>query len=237
MSNKPVTLGQAVQVRKMAIEKGVSRDVFQTRLDDGTVARFLNSLKPSIGDLARWEANYKKLFEERPDLSQVRIPEKPEGVGPVRLLVCAKELIEWTENHPLEGVQEALKKHFRGWEYTDDLDADITMNDRDPRNGSYAVWVKDVREADEEFANKSAGDLKAEGHTGITELERGLLEGDVFLEKGEHLDRENVTLCTGSRRRDGLVPSGHWGARDGFDVDCCDSARRLPRLRSRRVWA
>lgn len=235
MSTKPVTLGQAGQVRKMAVEKGIGRDVFQTRLDDGTFARFLDSLKPSVGDLARWSGNYFKLFGKRPDLSQVRIPEKPEGFGPMRLIVVAKELLEWTENRPLESVQEALKKHFPGWEYSADLDADITVNDRDPRNGSYAVWVKDVQEADDDLANKSANDLKVEGHTGITELERGLLEADVFFEKNDHLDRENVTLCTGSRSRDGSVPSCDWDVL--FYVGWCRSSLRDGSLRSRRVWA
>ena len=193
----------------------------------------INSRIPSA--LVSWGATYEKLFGKKPEFSGVRIPEKPEGVGPVRLIVVAKELIEWTGNHPLEGVQEALKKHFPGWEYSADLDADILTNDRDPRNGSYAVWVRDVREADEEFANKSAEDLRAGNHTGITELERGLLEGDYFFEKGEHLDQQNITLCTGSRSRDGHVPGGYW--RGEFDVGWYGSSARHPRLRSRRVWA
>lgn len=186
-------------------------------------------------DLARWSDNYFKLFNQRPDLSNVRIPEKPEGVGPMRLIVVAKELLEWTENRPLEGVQEALKKHFQGWEYTSDLDADITVNDRDPKNGNYAVWVKDVQEADEENANKSADDLKAEGHTGIMTLERQLFEFDYYSEKGEHLDIVNVTLCSGSRRRHGLVPDADWSGE--FHVDWSHASARFPHLRSRRVWA
>lgn len=235
MSIKPVTLGQVNQVRKMAVEKGVGRDVFQTRLDDGTVARFLDSLKPPVGDLARWVGVYEKLFGRKPNLSEVRIPEKPEGFGPMRLIVVARELLEWTDNRPLEGVQEALKRHFPGWEYSADLDESITVNDRDLRNGSYAVWVRDVQEADEEFANKSADDLKAEGHTGITTLERQLLEADYFFEKGEHLDIVNVTLCSGSRYRYGFVPSARWS--DEFNVSWCNASLRNPFLRSRRVWA
>ena len=186
-------------------------------------------------DLARWSDNYYKLFNRRPDLSAIRIPEKPEGVGPVRLIVVVKELVEWTKGYPLEGVQEALKKHFPGWEYANDLDEAIPINDRDPKNGSYAVWVRDVREADEEFANKSADDLKVENHTGITTLERQLLEADYFFEKGEHLDQQNVTLCTGSRDRGGDVPYADWC--DKFVVDWCYSSGRSPYLRSRRVWA
>ena len=202
--------------------------------EPATQARPVETIS-TVSDIERWENNYQKLFGKKPGLFSVRIPEKPEGVGPVRLIVVAKELIEWTDNKPLEGVQEALKKHFSGWEYSDDLDLDITVNDRDPRNGSYAVWVRDVREADDEFANKSADDLKAEGHTGITTLERQLLEADYFFEKGEHLDRSNVTLCTGSRYRDGLVPRGSW--HDRFRIIWYSPSSRNSYLRSRRVWA
>ena len=224
----------------------MSSDIMQGWVNNPKgLKKFLSGLVPvametsaSVLDnpgLARWSDNYYKLFDQRPDLSAIRIPEKPEGVGPVRLIVVVKELVEWTKGYPLEGVQEALKKHFPGWEYANDLDEAIPINDRDPKNGSYAVWVRDVREADEEFANKSADDLKVENHTGITTLERQLLEADYFFEKGEHLDQQNVTLCTGSRNRDGYVPYADWC--DKFVVDWCYSSGRSPYLRSRRVWA
>jgi len=186
--------------------------------------------------LISWGATYEKLFGKKPDFSAIRIPEKLEGLGPVRLIVVAREIMEWTNNRPLQGTQEALKKHFSCWQYVNDLDHEITTNDRDPKNGSYAVWVRDVREADEEFANKSEDDLVAEQHTGITVLERQLLEADYFLEKGEHMDRENVTLCSGSRYRGGNVPGARWSG-GGFGVGWCRASLRFPHLRSRRVWA
>jgi len=186
-------------------------------------------------DLARWSDVYLKLFNRRPDLSGIRIPEKPEGVGPVRLIVVAKELLEWTGNKPLEGVQEALKKHFPGWEYDNDLDVAIPTNDRDPKNGSYAVWVKDARGADDDLENFSADDLAEKGIPGITMLERQLLEADYFWQRGEHLDQQNWTLCSGSRDRDGSVPHVNWN--DWFRVNWASRSTRNPRLRSRRVWA
>ncbi len=190
---------------------------------------------PYWADLLRWKIVYHKLFGHDPDFSVIDIPSKPEGFGPMRLIVVAKELFEWTDNKPLEGVQEALKKHFPGWEYADDLDADIPHHDRDSHNRSYAVWVRDVREADEEFANKSANVLMSEGHPGITLLERLLLEADYFFEKGEHLDQENWTLCSGSRYRDGCVPGADWCG-GGFGVGWCEASDRGSGLRSRRVW-
>ena len=188
-------------------------------------------------DLLRWEMVYGKLFDlkQKPDLSAIRIPEKPEGVGPVRLIVVVHELFEWTKNRLLQGVQETLKKYFPAWEYAN-LDDSITTNDRDPKNGSYAVWVKDVREADEENANKSAEDLKTESHTGITELERALLEADYFFEKGEHLDQQNITLCSGSRHRGGGVPDASWND-SKFGIGWYGPSSRDSSLRSRRVWA
>ncbi len=191
---------------------------------------------PYWADLLRWKIVYHKLFGHDPDLSVIDIPSKPEGFGPMRLIVVAKEIIEWTGNRPLEGALEELEKHFPVWEYISDLDTSITTNDRDPKNHSYAVWVRDTCEADEEFAGQSANDLKEMGHSGITLLERQLLEADYFFEKGEHLDVVNATLCSGSRYSDGSVPSADWFD-DRFRVNWFDPSDRLGDLRSRRVWA
>lgn len=98
--------------------------------------------------------------------------------------------------------------------YYDDLDTNTPVNDRDPKNGSYRVYFKKTIEADPELANKSAEDLKAENISGITLLERLLLEFGYFLVTGEHLDVENVTLCSGSRHSDGDVPYVYWSVGD-----------------------
>jgi hypothetical protein len=45
MSHKPVTTAQAEGLRKIANEKQVGRALFQKALDDGSFAKFLNSLK------------------------------------------------------------------------------------------------------------------------------------------------------------------------------------------------
>jgi len=164
-------------------------------------------------DLLRWGVVYERLYARKPDFSGLYIPTKPEGVGPVRLIVVARELLDWTGNRSLHGA-----------------------NDRDPKDGSYVVWVKDVREADEEYANKSAVDLKIEYHVGITELEYDLLRGDYFFEKGEHLDQEHATLCLGSRRRGGSVPFAYWYRGKSY-IHECSPWDHNPNLRSRRVWA
>jgi hypothetical protein len=94
--------------------------------------------------------------------------------------------------------------------YMNDLDRDVPANDRDPKNGSYRVSFKKTVEADPELANRSAEDLKGSGIQGITLLERLLLELGYFLATKEHLDQENITLCSGSRNSDGAVPGVNW---------------------------
>lgn len=211
------------------------------RVLDGEAVFQLNEQSPlavtePLSDLERWGNVYEKLFGHKPYLSEIRIPEKPEGVGPVRLIVVVKEIFGWTSAKSLQGTQKALKSHFPCYQYDNNLDKAIPTNDRDPRNGSYAVWVKDMREADEDMANLSADDLAARNIPGITMLERQLLEADYFFENAAHLDIVNVTLCSGSRNADGHVPFGCWY--DGrFDVGWYNASNRDSDLRSRRVWA
>lgn len=110
-------------------------------------------------------------------------------------------------------VVEALRKiGVNMYLYVEDLDSEVTVNDRDPANGSYAVSFQPNIEADEKFKRMSANQLKAQNHKGITLLERLLLELGYFLATGRHLDVENITLCTGSRDQDGFVPGVYFGS-------------------------
>lgn len=95
--------------------------------------------------------------------------------------------------------------------YTDDLDRNVPTNDRDPaRDGDYCVKFLKTIEADPELKKKSADVLTEENIKGITLLERLLLELGYFLATGNHLDVENVTLCSGSRSSGGCVPFVRW---------------------------
>jgi hypothetical protein len=120
--------------------------------------------------------------------------------------------------------------------YIHDLDLGVPTNDRDPKNGSYRVRFKKTIEADPELANKSANDLTEEKIEGITLLERLLLELGYFLATGEHLDVENITLCSGSRDSDGGVPGvdGHAGPRK-LCIGWCPPQHRDGNLRARAV--
>jgi hypothetical protein len=187
------------------------------------------------GALSRLGGVYYRLFDKRPDFSTLCIPKMPEEVGPMRLIVVAREIIAWTGNRPLQGTQEALKKHFPCSQYVDDLDREIAVNSRNLHEGSYAVWVRDVCEADEDLKKLSANDLAERGVPGIIVLERQLLGADYFFEKLEHLDQKNATFCSGSRDRDGRVPDANYGA-DKFNIYYCEASLSYPCVRPRRVW-
>ncbi len=174
--------------------------------------------------LKQWEALYREEFGETHDFSGVKIPEKKEGFN--RLLVIAKGM---TPNR----VYTACAKKFPCWRYTEDLDKGVPTNDRMSIE-HYAIWVRDRVEADEELANLSADDLAKKQISGITLLERLLLELKYFRETGKHLDTQNVTLCSGSRHADGNVPYASWY--DGrFWVGWLYPLDQRPYLRSRAV--
>ncbi|MBP6858264.1 MAG: hypothetical protein KBC33_00315 [Candidatus Pacebacteria bacterium] len=121
--------------------------------------------------------------------------------------------------------------------YKDDLDKDVPTNDRDPvKDGDYRVKFLKTIEADPGLAEKSADMLAEEKIKGITLLERLLLELGYFLATGNHLDIENVTLCSGSRCSDGSVPHVSWSTDyRKVCVDWDNSSDSGPLLRARAV--
>ncbi len=88
-------------------------------------------------------------------------------------------------------------------------------SDRTPKNGPYAVRVRDRVEADEELKNLSAEDIKAQKINTETLEERFMHEIKFFRETEKHLDVKNVTLCAASRWDDGGVPGVRWSEYDG----------------------
>ena len=118
--------------------------------------------------------------------------------------------------------------------YTEDLDKSITVNDRNPKDGSYWVRCKASVEADEKNKNLSADNLAQKGIRGLTVLERLLLELAYYLASDAHLDVTTVTLCSGSRDSGGYVPNVYWYSRSrGVCVDWCGPGNRNDNLRAR----
>ncbi|MCX6766489.1 MAG: hypothetical protein NT170_01765 [Candidatus Moranbacteria bacterium] len=112
------------------------------------------------------------------------------------------------------------------------LPDEIVESERTAENGHYAVWVRARVEADDEFKNLSANDLKKQGHKGITLEERLVLELFYFWKSGKHLDIQNVTLCAGSRYSDGNVPNVNWND-DKLNVNWYNTGNANDNLRSR----
>jgi hypothetical protein len=163
--------------------------------------------------LRGWKDFYRENFELDLDPPTVRIPETRAHFD--RLLVIVKGIT----------LSRVLRKyHHTVYGYFDDClprnkarfpqgrkwwdDETNLVNDRDPTNGSYAIWVRGKREA-KGFRNKSADEVRARNITGITLLERAIFEVKSWSERRTSLDWEHVTLCTGSRFESGWTPIIH----------------------------
>ena len=178
--------------------------------------------------LAEWYAFYTDVFglDLQREFLDMKMPNYRPGFE--RSIVIPKGLT-------MDAVYAKCAQLFPSWKYIDgSLDEAVPTNDRNSNNGSYAIWIRDRVEADEELKNKSANDLKAANVPGITLLERLVLELKYFKETGKHLDLQNVTACTGSRSSGGGVPSVSWVS-DGLGVGWSDADAQFPFLRSREV--
>jgi len=184
--------------------------------------------KPLSQHLAEWKLFYKKFFCHDLDVDSIQIHNRPEGFD--RLIVVAK-------GFTLTQIYNVMARHFDCWRYDEkkDLDNLITRNDRDAnKTGTYGIWLRDRQEADEENAGKSADQLQAEKHLGITLGERMLYELKFWDETGCHLDMDNLTLCAGSRNVDVDVPFMYFRSGGGeVCVYYCCSDFALPRWRTR----
>ena len=177
--------------------------------------------------LAQWEAVYRDLGIVV-DLAGLKVPAKRRGLD--RLIVVPRGI-------KIQQAYNACASAFpcRKW-VGEDLDAVVNENDRDPSGGAYAVWVRERVEADEEYKNQSADQLRERNVLGITLLERLLYELKFFKETGYHLDIKNVTLSAGSRYRGGRVPSVRFRESLGqVHVLWCHPSSAYGFLRSREV--
>jgi hypothetical protein len=173
-----------------------------------------------------WQLFYQEHFGTLIDVIKIRIPDRPKD-GKWRLLIVAQGLAN-------NQVYAVLEKHFTCQNYVGDLNKGIPVNERDPKDGAYAIWVRDVVEADECHKNKSANMVKEVGLKTETLLERMIHELVYFLETKDHLDIQNWTLCFGSRDSGSSVPRASWYG-DEFRVDWGDVYDQYDYLRPREV--
>ena len=202
---------QKVVVKGSSVSASQLKDLFR-QIDDGSlggrhIQALLEHRDPFAGpsmELADHLARWQSIFDEADitcDTSKVKIPDQQPGFD--RLIIIPKGL---TMNKTVE----ILRTKCDVWLYADDLDKAITKNDRSNKKATYAIWVRDRIEADEEYKNMSAKQIAEQGIDGITVLERLLYELMYFTETGKPLDVKCLTLCTGSRDADGNVPHVCW---------------------------
>ena len=193
-------------VGDMSEWSGMLMDLLR-QIGDGSKTRqmfqaFLENRNPfAITNIREeWQEFYRKYFRITVDFSDVIIPEDPGGFPRVIFI---------PEGLTFATVIKALREKFKVSLYTEDLDKDVTENIRIP-DKSYAIRVHGRQEADEEWKDTSASQLKEQNVNCVTLMERLVDEPKWFDETGEHMDIDNWTLCAGSRYSDGHVPHVYW---------------------------
>ena len=151
--------------------------------------------------LQSWVSFYHTYFGLTTDLSGIRIPAKKDGFD--CLIVVARGM-------SINLVYETGKKNFRSWKWCgdEDLESQMKESERGPVKESYAFWVRDNQEADEDMKNQSAQMIADSKEKIDTEnlLERLLHGFKYWSETKNHLDISTITLCASSRYVDGDVP-------------------------------
>jgi hypothetical protein len=149
--------------------------------------------------LVRWQKLYMKEFGMTFAVGDVKIPRHEKGFD--RLIVVLKGI-------RLSAICQSMGEYSGTLQHSgEDLDGEISSI-RTTDNSHYAVWVRARREADVANWNKAAKSFK-QGEC-VTLEERLLYELAYFSETGQHLDVECVTICGGSRYRNGEVPRVYW---------------------------
>ncbi len=214
------------------LKEGDSHPFYQVILEHFTLkASKTQSLTPWVAAaLANWGDFYQKFFGIDLDLTDLRIPEKVEGFD--RLIVIGKGI-------RLNQVWNAYKdQKIPTWQWWGgSLENAMQESERGIVNESYAIWVRDGQEADEEMKDLSADMIAASSPQKVdTEslLERLVHGLQVWDATKKHLDVDNITLCASSRSADGVVP---WVS--FYDACVCVSgyspSHRDPDLRARQA--
>jgi len=141
-----------------------------------------------------WEKIYNDYFGLEKNFSSLEVPVEYDPAKHFGIIVS-----EITMNEIFEGMSKKLRLDV----YKRDLNGEV----RGRIEKQYFIFFKKNIEADEDLLYIPAFVLKNIRHNGITLRERMLLEILSLETEGKHLDRERVTLCSGSRYYNGLVPT------------------------------
>ena len=181
------------------------------RIIDGKPRETSREVSKPIAD---WQKFYKDIFGLDLDFSALRIPERKKGFD--RLIIVAQGMTP-------QRLYDKCKELFPCSKWTEQNLDKIVISERTAQNNAYAVWFRNRTEADKELKNLSANELKDREVAGITFEERLVFELKFYLESGkcEHLDVDNITLCSGSRYDGGSVPRVSWSGGE-MRVDWCN---------------
>lgn len=117
--------------------------------------------------------------------------------------------------HSVLGDEVALfggKRQYKiTYRYANNMDAAIDHTfGRDAWDKPYIVRVRPNDEADKDMKNMSAEDILAQSINTLTFRERALLQRFLLWKENRILDKNVITLCSGSRYSDGHVPVLYW---------------------------
>ncbi|MBN1325480.1 hypothetical protein JW977_00660 [Candidatus Falkowbacteria bacterium] len=141
-----------------------------------------------------WKRFYREVFGMVDDFSDIILPRKQKGFE--RLIIVRVNMMP-------DRLYSKCVERFASFKTIDDLAAVKSTRETDK---TYAIWVSDNEEADEENRDLSANECEGHNIIGITLEERLLLELFYYWQTDKHLDNNNITLCSGSRYSDGSVP-------------------------------
>ena len=198
----PTDMPRDIYDALMANPRGLNRAVRRLLLPPTGQPQDLPALQHDADTLAQlegWEKHYRDEFGFSVDFESVLIPRRRDWTK--RLIIVAQGLtcnVAFAKNAAM----------FPSWAWTSDLDAAVKgLNDREPVR-HYAVWIRGDMESDE--VAMTADQTRAIGFSGTILLEDLVMEGKYFRETGDHLNKQKITRCDGSRCSGGGVPYVGW---------------------------
>ncbi len=183
----------------------------------------------STDHLQSWTVFYQKYFGLNFDFSGIHIPDKKDGFD--YLIVVGKGM-------SINRVYNIMKENFRSWKWCGrDLESVMQGSEQGGVKESYAFWVRDSQEADEELRDKSAYMIAEEEIDTENLLERLLHGFKYWSENKNHLDTKTITLCANScyGYAGGDAPTVVRISDGGASVSRCVPIYRHDDLRARRA--
>ena len=177
-------------------------------------------------DIGNWRRFYSETFGVSFSIDKIKIPKARPGFP--RIIIVGPGLTP-------DRIYDACAARFPCVRHYMNLDRDVAQDEREAQR-AYAVLVRGGEESDPELAAMSAESLRERKINAITLCEYLLYQLKHFTETRTLLDRKHVTMCAGSRYRDGRVPTAI-SHRGELKLHWCAPDEENPRLRAREVIA